>query len=177
MSNPHEGLIRNFQRDRLRLVAYIRSLVGDPDLAEDIFQETAVVVLKKTESFDPNRDVGAWCRGIARNLILRQRERSRRLVPFTDERMEQLVDTAFEENRGREFLESRLARLRSCLKQLPARGREVLELRYVSSLTLKELASRMKQTDGAVQVKLSRLRQVLADCITRRTTGEEELPS
>ncbi len=38
MASEKDRLIREFQRDRLRLIAYIRSLVGDADLTEDLFQ-------------------------------------------------------------------------------------------------------------------------------------------
>src|SRR5436853_3554058 len=86
MAVERDRLIREFQRDRLRLIAYIRALVGDPDLTEDIFQEVSVIVLQKADEFTPGRDLQSWCRGIARNVVLREREKSRRLRTFEGDR-------------------------------------------------------------------------------------------
>src|SRR5688572_18833662 len=111
MMTHSESLIRQFQCERVRLLAYIRSLVGDPDLTEDIFQEVSVIVLQKAQNFDATRDLQAWCRGIARNFIKRERSRSRRVKLFDNDQMIDLVTTAFDENPDLELLNIRRANL------------------------------------------------------------------
>src|SRR5258708_22460391 len=130
MAVERDRLIREFQRDRLRLIAYVRSLVGDADLTEDIFQEVSVVVLQKAEEFATGSDLQAWCRGIARNVVLREREKSRRLRPFEDDRVLELIDVAFAENAGRELLDARRSLLRKCMEKVATPSRALLELRY-----------------------------------------------
>jgi RNA polymerase sigma-70 factor (ECF subfamily) len=167
-----DRLVREFQRGRFRLIAYIRALVGDPDLTEDLFQETTVVVLQKLDSFEEGRDLQAWCRGIARNLVLRHRSQARRLVPFTQDRLIDLVDAAFAERPPAEGLEEHRSQLRKCLEQLAAGSREMLDLRYGADLSLRDIAGRLQRTEGAVQVGLSRVRKWLADCVARRLQPE-----
>src|SRR5258708_7678292 len=128
-------VIREFQRDRFRLLAYIRALVGDPDLTEDIFQNVSVVVLQKAEEFIPCIDLQNWCRGIARNLVLRERKSARRLRTFDDDRIIDLVDAAFAENEDREWVEARRSLMRVCMEQLAPPSRELINLRYVSGLS------------------------------------------
>jgi RNA polymerase sigma-70 factor (ECF subfamily) len=176
MTLERNCLIREFQRDRLRLIAYIRSLVGDADLTEDIFQEVSVVVLEKADQFAPGADLGAWCRGIARNLVLREREHSRRLRAFTDLRIVELVDAAFLENEGRDLWDARRNLLRKCMEQLAAPSRELLELRYHVGLPLRQIGQKLGRTEAAVQVGLSRLRRWLGDCAQRRTQPGAETP-
>src|SRR4030095_16510185 len=118
MAVERESLIREFQRDRLRLIAYIRALTGDADLTEDIFQEVSVVVLQKAEEFAAGRDLQAWCRGIARNVVLREREKSRRPRSFDGDRIVELVDAAFAEHAGGDPLENRHSLLRACIRML-----------------------------------------------------------
>jgi len=168
MAVERDRLIRDFQRDRLRLIAYIRSLIGDADLTEDIFQEVSVVVLQKAEEFVEGGDLQAWCRGIARNLVLREREKSRRLRVFEDHRLVELVDIAFQENSGRELMDARRSLLRKCLERLAAPSRELLDLRYSAGLSLRQVAQKLGRTEPAVQVGLSRLRKWLSDCVERR---------
>ncbi len=174
MDTDRNRLIREFQRDRLRLIAYIRSLVGDADLTEDVFQEVSVVVLQKAEAFVPGSDLQAWCRGIARNIVLRERESSRRLRPFENDRLIELIDVAFAENAGRELMESRHTLLRKCVAKLAAPSRELLDLRYRTGLSLRQIAQKLGRTEAAAQVGLSRLRKWLTDCVERRAeTGPE----
>src|SRR2546426_420646 len=172
MGADRETLIREFQRDRSRLIAFIRSLAGDPDLTEDIFQEVSVVVLQKAEEFVAGRDLQAWCRGIARNIVLREREGARRLRIFTDDRIVELVDAAFAESSGRDLADSQRSQLRRCMDLLAPPSRELLDLRYGSGLSLRQAAERLKRTEAAVQVALSRVRKWLTDCVQRRAQPE-----
>ena len=173
MAMDRESLIREFQRDRLRLIAYIRALVGDADLTEDIFQEVSVIVLQKVEEFAEGRDLQAWCRGIARNVVLREREKAKRLRPFEGDRLLELIDAAFAE-RTADSMESRHSLLRACLRMLAAPSRELLQLRYDANLSLREVAQKLHRTEPAVQVALSRVRKWLQECVERRAA---EVPS
>jgi RNA polymerase sigma-70 factor, ECF subfamily len=168
MAVERDRLIREFQRDRLRLIAYIRALVGDADLTEDIFQEVSVVVLQKVEEFTAGRDLQAWCRGIARNVVLREREKSRRLRTFDGDRIVELVDAAFAEHAGGDPLESRHSLLRACIRMLAAPSRDLLQMRYDAGLSLRDVAQKLGRTEAAVQVAISRLRKWLVDCVARR---------
>jgi RNA polymerase sigma-70 factor, ECF subfamily len=174
MAVERDRLIREFQRDRLRLIAYIRALVGDADRTEDIFQEVSVIVLQKAEEFAEGRDLQAWCRGIARNVVLREREKSKRLRPFEGDRLLELVDAAFAERTADDALESRHSLLRACLRMLAAPSRELLQLRYDANLSLREVAQKLHRTEPAVQVALSRVRKWLQECVERRAG---EVPS
>jgi RNA polymerase sigma-70 factor (ECF subfamily) len=177
MAAERDRLIREFQRDRLRLIAYIRSLVGDADVTEDIFQEVSVVVLQKAEEFVPGGDLQAWCRGIARNVVLRERDKSRRLRPFEDDRVLELIDVAFSENAGRELIDSRHTLLRKCMEKLASPSRELLDLRYQGGLSLRQISLKLGRTEAAVQVGLSRLRKWLTDCVERRAEPGTEAPA
>lgn len=177
MAVERDRLIREFQRDRLRLIAYIRALVGDPDLTEDMFQEVSVIVLQKVEEFTPGKDLQAWCRGIARNVILREREKSRRLRSFEGERLIELVDAAFAENADVDPMEGRRSLLRSCLRMLAAPSREMVQLRYDSGLSLRALSQKLGRSEAAVQVALSRVRKWLLECVERRAQTGAEMPS
>lgn len=168
MAVERDRLIRQFQRDRLRLIAYIRALVGDADLTEDIFQEVSVIVLQKVEEFTEGRDLQAWCRGIARNVILRERDKSRRIRTFEGDRIVELVDAAFSERTGGDAPESRHSLLRACIGMLAAPSRDLLQMRYDAGLSLRDVAQKLGRTEAAVQVALSRVRKWLLECVERR---------
>lgn len=167
-----ERIVRDFQKHRQPLLSYIRALTCNSDTAEDVIQEMSVIVLRKANAGERPDDLPAWCRGIARNLLLRERRDSRRLVYIGDESWIDLVDRAFNENQNPAD-ELRSGRLRNCIEKLGAQARELLDLRYSHSLKLKDIAARLQRTELAVQVSLSRLRKSLRSCIERGTSGME----
>jgi len=168
MRARHEDIFREFQRGRLHLIAYIRSLVGDSDRAEDLFQEVSVAFLQKLETKDPIRDVAAWSRGTARHLVYRERTRAKRVQPFATDRIADLVDLAFQEHQDRhDTTEERHSFLARCMQTLAPTARQLLDLRYVSGMSLRELGEHLNRTEGAVQVALSRIRRALLECIRR----------
>jgi RNA polymerase sigma-70 factor (ECF subfamily) len=167
-----ERIIREFQKQRQPLLSYLRAMTCNSDAAEDLIQELSVIVLRKANAGERPADLLAWCRGIARNLMLRERRDNRRMVYFGDENWIALVDRAFDEN-PTESGEFRRGSLRHCIDKLGAQARELLDLRYTHALKLKEIATRLKRTELAVQVSLSRLRKSLRLCIERKTSGVE----
>ena len=82
------------------------------------------------------------------------------------------MDAAFAENSDRELVDSRRSLLRQCLDLLAAPSRELLDLRYGSGLSLRDAAERLKRTEAAVQVALSRVRKWLTDCVQKRVDAE-----
>jgi RNA polymerase sigma factor (sigma-70 family) len=170
-SGYRSDVIRGLQRGRLRLLAYIRSLVCDVELAEEVFQELSVVVLEKAGSYDPDHDVEAWFRGIARNLVRRVRSGRGRQIALPGARLADLVDTAFEENRDRDMIDEKLVLLRRCMGKLTNASREMLRMRHVLGLGLDVIAERSGRTRGAVQTALSRTRRAVARCVERAESG------
>jgi RNA polymerase sigma-70 factor (ECF subfamily) len=59
-----------YQRHRSRVHAYIRGIVRDPDLAEDLLIETMVVVWQRARQFAGHSRVSTWIIGIARHKAI-----------------------------------------------------------------------------------------------------------
>ena len=57
--------------------------------------------------------------------------------------------------------------LEHCLGKLPPRSRRLLDLRYVDGMRPTQIADEIDSTPGSVRVMLFRVRNLLADCITR----------
>lgn len=167
-----EDLIRKFTSIRAAVLGYLRNLVRDPHLAEDLFQETCLVVLRKLDAYDPARDFGAWVRGIALNLARNALRKEQYLHLLPSPELLAAIERAHEEGSLAEVAEasSRLEVLARCMEKVEARQRQLLELRYRAGRSLKEIAERMGRTAGAVQVALTRVRQFLLRCIETQKT-------
>lgn len=153
------------------LLSYIQALVGDANDAEDILQEVGVQVLKKDQEQFPEESgkFAAWCRGIARNLVLHHYRARQRNRVLTNQRLLDLLDLAYEEaDPKQESLREYSMALGECLRQLPHHSRDIIRMRYFDGLTSPEIAKRLQRTPVAIRKALSRLRDRLEYCIRQR---------
>lgn len=123
---------------------------------EDIVQEMLLAVHVKRGTWDPDRPVGPWLSTIARNKmidILRQRGRHIN-VPI-----EEFEDTLASENPGDNPEHGDLQRLISRLKEPQ---RTIVQSLSVEGNSVRETATRLNMTEGAISVALHRAVKTLA---------------
>lgn len=159
-----------FLQHQYMLMDYVHGLVRNAADAEDIFQEVSVRILAQPKLPVPEGDFPAWCRGVARNLVLhywRDRRRER------DVSILEAADLAYREAdaEAREWEFRRLA-LADCLKTLPPASRGMLDQHYLRGWTSAEIGRRQKRTATSVRMWLSRVRRQLLDCIDGRLADE-----
>src|SRR3954447_2331283 len=74
------------RREQTRLYGYIHSLVRDLNDADDLFQQTTLILWKKFAEFDPARSFFSWACGIARFEVANfLRSRGRQRLYFSDD--------------------------------------------------------------------------------------------
>jgi RNA polymerase sigma-70 factor (ECF subfamily) len=118
--------------------------------AEDVVQETLLAIHLKRHTWDPTMPLGPWVRAIARNkLIDSMRRRGRRdHVPIDD-----VVDTLAAEGGEPTPLPGRLD---EHLQSLPDRQQSVVRAISLDGASIRETASKLNMSEGAVRVALHR---------------------
>ena len=150
---------------------FLRFLGARGELADELTQEVFVVWLDRPPRRVDDEALGAWLRGIARNLLreaARQRARSEaRELPLLDEAAA-FVETQWRrlESAGRG--DARRAALRTCLDALDGRGRRALELHYGEQLGRERIGAVLGIAPEGVKTLLRRTRALLRACIERR---------
>lgn len=162
-----EDLIQELLARRSDLIAYLRS-IGPAELAEDVFQETFLVVQRKLADYEERGTFFSWVRVIARQVMYQALARNDRLKSVPQDRLHQLIEVTVEEHLDGDVVVEHVDALRRCLQQLEPAQRRLLDLRYAVGRSLAEIARELRRTEGAVQVALSRLRGALAVCIDRQ---------
>lgn len=124
---------------------------GQPvDQSEDIVQEILLAVHLKRQTWDASAPFAPWLFAIARNkLIDALRRRGRRVFVNIDDFSETIAAPAA----GDTLSPGEVA---SHLDGLPQRQRDVLRSIAVESASIKETATRLAMTEGAVRVALHR---------------------
>jgi len=149
-----------------RIFAYIHALVPSRADAEDILQETSLVIVEKFGSFTPGTDFVAWAFQIAWWRVRAARQKfARAKVVFDDEVLESVAHTAAEMQQEVSERHEALAR---CLQKLPLRDRDLLLTRYEPGAGVEEAAQRSGRSLEAAYKALARLRKLLFDCVTQQ---------
>jgi len=154
-------------KHRHGLLAYLYGVVPDAHVAEDLFQEVCVVAVQKAAEFQDGTNFVAWARTIARNK-LREHLRRRSGVSVDDAFFEG-VESAFDAAAGSIDPDARKEALRRCLGEVQDRARQMLVWRYEEGLSAASIADRMGQSRVSVNSLLQRVREILRDCVERRS--------
>ncbi|MDP3071782.1 MAG: sigma-70 family RNA polymerase sigma factor [Opitutaceae bacterium] len=151
-------------RHQRQIFAYIYTLVPDRHDAEDLLQETSLVICEKFDQFKSGTDFVAWACQIAWWRVRYSRQKfARSKVVFDDEVLASVANTV---STMREELDARHEALAACLQKLPARDRELVLTRYEPGCGVAEAAQRSGRSMDAAYKALNRLRKLLHDCVT-----------
>ena len=155
---------------RTQLLAMLLALNRDPHRAEDLFQQTCLVVCAKWRDFTPGTSFLAWARTIARYEYLASIDPSRRReVAVAADVIAAALDAATHEQ---EDISAEREALGLCLETLEGRARQALDLRYSDGLACGTVARQLGMSAGALYVLLTRTRQALLACVERRLLAE-----
>ena len=155
------------------LIAFIRRYVVEENLAEDLFQETFVRVVRTIGTFRPEASLTTWIYTIARNLCLdhlKAKKRHREVsmdAPAGGEEGEapdarESLKSAIEGPEGLAEGREDGVRLRAALGELSEIKREALVLRVFSGLSYAEIARITDAPVGTVKFRVHAAIQELA---------------
>ena len=152
-------------RNQQKLYNYIMFVVRDPELANDVFQDTFVKVITKLQEgkYTDSGKFSFWLTRIAHNIIMdsyRQHKSEHIVEPTEDNdlsnlRSEDLMDI----NRENEFVNAQVMNdVRNMMDALPTPQREVVYMRFYQDLSFKEIA---EMTGVSINTSLGRMRYAL----------------
>jgi len=155
------------RRHQTQLFGYIYSLVRDFDDADDLFQQTSLILWRKYAKYDPSRSFVVWACGVARHEAANfLRSRNRRRLYFNDALTALLIDAhAALEHEG---LQERRDALTGCMKKLRPCDQDLLQQCYEGSVRISEVAQRQNRSAQSIHNSLHRIRLALQECIRRR---------
>ena len=160
-----------------RLLGAARLLLGDPQLAEDLTQETLIRVYRSWSSIRVDAAIDSYAYRTLVRLVHRRRMRGfhRREVPTAmvpEQVLHGVVAEGIGEVDGEADGDHRAPLLRACLLQLPARQRATLVLRFYADLSVEDTAKAMRCTPGTVKSQTAKGLRNLKALMTPDEAGE-----
>jgi RNA polymerase sigma-70 factor (sigma-E family) len=156
---PALGLEQIYRTQRLAMVRLALLLVDDRETAEDVAQDAFAALHRRWDSLSTQDAAIGYLRACvvngARSVLRRRRTVRRNPQPAEDLLTVGPAD-------GRVLLAEEHREVIAALRQLPARQREVIVLRYWSELSEPEIASTLGISIGSVKSSASRGRDAIA---------------
>jgi RNA polymerase sigma-70 factor, ECF subfamily len=152
-----------FGRHRLALYRWLRRLVGDEALAEDLLSEVFLVVWRQAASFEGRSSVSTWLLAIARNKALSARRRAID-AELSEEIVTKVPDTA-DDPEGVLQKKDRAEALRHALARLSLEHREVIDLVYYHGQSIKDVACILGIDEGTAKTRMFYARKRLAELV------------
>ena len=151
-------------RHKSKVFSYILMVVKNRELAEDIFQDTFIKVIKSLHAgkYSEEGRFVSWVMRIAHNLIIDFYRKGKHLQTVSDDDTEVPLfnSTKFSDiNIEDELVVNQIhSDLRVLIDKLPHEQREVVVLRYYKDMSFKEIA---EQTNVSINTALGRMRYAI----------------
>jgi RNA polymerase sigma-70 factor, ECF subfamily len=154
------------------LFGFIFAMLQNRADAEDIYQQTSMVLWRKFATFEPGTNFVAWAIRVAQFEIKDYvKARRRRKVFFNDEILDAIAERYQAESS--EFRERRLEALANCIDKLSERDRNLLNNCYAVERDYSKIARAEGKTLGAVYQAICRIRKALHMCVQRSLAAAE----
>jgi len=155
------------------LFAFILTMVHNVSDADDVLQETNMVLWRKREEFIDGSNFWPWACRFARFQVLAFKKKHRHdQLQFDGDLVAQL---AAESGELVATIEVRQQALEKCLEGLGDYKRKLIRLRYGSDQSATEVSGKMGLTRGAMYDALYRIRLSLARCVEHTLSAEGEI--
>jgi len=151
------------ERHQTKIYGFIYSKIADQDIADDIFQDTFIKVIRtlKSKTYNEEGKFLSWVIRIAHNLII-DYFRNNKKMPMQRDTEEFSVFSILNDNSPNielQLIELQIeSDLRKIVDQLPEDQKQVLVMRMYQDLSFKEIA---ELTGVSINTALGRMRYAL----------------
>lgn len=151
-------------RHKNRVYTYILLIVKDQQLAEDIFQDTFIKVIKSLRrgKYQEKGIFVSWVIRIAHNLIIDHFRKEKHLKTYSNEDndIDIFNSKKFSDiNVEQEMIQNQISNdVKKLIDELPEDQKQVILLRHYGGLSFKEIA---EQTNVSINTALGRMRYAL----------------
>lgn len=165
-----EQFVRLLMANERRIFVYLLSLLPNIADAEDVLQETSVILWRKFSEYRPDTSFTAWAFTIAHNAARNHRAKLHRCkLQFDDQLLDLVASDAATLSEELDF--DRVAMV-DCVNGLPLSDRELLERRYEDGATIKSVAAAVGRPLEGMYKAMRRIHDVLYDCVQRKLNAE-----
>lgn len=169
----HDQFMDLLLRHQGQVFGYIFAAVRNLHDAEELYQETSLVLWRRFSDFQPGTDFARWaCRTAKHKILHFQQNRQRSPVRFFGEEvLSNLAEVHISRNADASQHHQEL--LAECVNELPPADQQVVDLCYGGEDSIKQIAEKMQRAPKTLYNTVSRIRRALFHCIRLKLTQEQ----
>jgi RNA polymerase sigma-70 factor (ECF subfamily) len=164
---PDEQFVQLLTSHQSRLAGFIFALVPSDESAQDILQETNLVLWRKAKDFTSGEpeEFWAWASQVARYQVMaHKRDVLRDRHVLSETLMERIANVA---QRVSADSDGRTEMLRACIDKLPAEKKQLVTDRFIAAESVEQIAVKTGKSPSAISKLLFRVRRALVECVLR----------
>ena len=137
---------------------YLFCLTKNPDLSEELTQETFLVAIKKIDQFRGESKLSVWLCQIAKHLWYKELKKNKK---HKDISFEEIPEEISLQETTEEIIGQKEEKLKlfKDMQKLDEKAREVMYLRLIGNLTYDEIAEKLGKTATWARVTFFRAKQ------------------
>ena len=155
-----------YVRHHVRLFRFLLRLVKDASHAEDLVSDVFLEVWRHAETFQCRSQVSTWLMGIARHKALSALRRH--TTEPLDEAAAALIEDPADNPEVALAKHETAEILRSCLVELSAAHREIIDLVYYHEKTIEEVAEMIGVPQNTVKTRMFYARKRIAELMAAK---------
>ena len=163
IAGDENALVILINRHQSKIYGFIYSKIDDRDLADDVFQDTFLKVIKtlKSNSYNEEGKFLPWVNRIAHNLIIDHFRKNKRIPIVENGDDYDMLSTirVYDECIETKMITAQIhADIKNLIEYLPEEQKDVLKMRHYAEMSFKEIA---EQTNVSINTALGRMRYAL----------------
>jgi RNA polymerase sigma-70 factor len=158
------------RENQAMLMTYLRAVVRDQSVVDDLFQETMLVVWQKLDDYDHSRPFGSWLRGIAAKLVMAHFRKAKSDIMILESETLEYLSCQLQHisERPGDTWDEKIAALKQCIELLPEDYRRAINLRYFEQHSAQQVAAATQAAVETIKKRLQRARAQLFNCLQRK---------
>ncbi len=169
----YESFLKLYRANEKHIFRFILALLPNYSAAEDVMQDTMLVMWKKFDQYEAGTNFAAWGMQIGRFAVMQfQRKVQSGIVCFDSNALEKIIE---HEEVLREKEDAYSEALEECVKHLKEKSKRIISLRYVDNMKIVDIALKIEKTLNSTYQAMSRIHQSLLKCVMQRLRQEETL--
>jgi len=176
-SSQFEILVGNYQQ---RIYATLLGMLGSPQDAEDVTQETFITAFRKLDQFERRSSFYTWLYRIAFNAAIDLQRRKKRaknqFVGSNNVDITQAADLHAESAASVVIAKETVTQVQLALSRLDEERRNIIVLRDLQGVDYAEIASMLDIPIGTVRSRLHRARIELREIMNAMGIGDHPMP-
>lgn len=163
--HKYEYFLKLFMENQSKIYGFIMRLLPNYAIADDIMQDTLIIMWQKFPNFRQGSDFYAWSKQIVRFKVMDyiKNNKKRSMVNFSEDVIEKLSVEEYSNASQTVYDEA----LHNCIDKLKGSSRELIRMRYAGEMKIQQIAAKLDATYSSVAKQMSRIHHSLKKCVVK----------